>query len=142
MNENVTTWQEMRNLRNGDVFYVNGEKHIAADDSHLSGDASYDGYVVYDENGESFFETDFPADKNGWMGYGGKTTSRARMKELCEGDTFWVNGEKHIASCDADLCGDSDCEEYTVYDEDGECYFETDFPVDGYDEDDDEEVGA
>lgn len=56
---NITSKQEMRNLRNGDTFYVNGEQHTAKGDSHLSGDASYDGYIVYDENDESWFEEDF-----------------------------------------------------------------------------------
>jgi hypothetical protein len=59
---NITSRHEMRNLRDGDTFYVNGEKHTAKGDSHLSGDASYDGYIVYDENDESWFEDDFLED--------------------------------------------------------------------------------
>lgn len=56
---NITSRHEMRNLHDGDTFYVNGEKHTAKGDSHLSGDASYDGYIVYDENDNSWFENDF-----------------------------------------------------------------------------------
>ena len=57
----VTTREEMRLLREGDVFYVGGAQHTANGDAHPSGDASYDGYVVYDESGEGWFEEDFPA---------------------------------------------------------------------------------
>jgi hypothetical protein len=58
----VTTRREMKNLRNGDTFYVLGQKHTAHGDAHLSGDSSYDGYIVYDERDESWFEEDFPDD--------------------------------------------------------------------------------
>ena len=51
---------DMENLRKGDTFYVNGEEHVAACDTHYSGDASYDGYIVYDESGESYFSDEFP----------------------------------------------------------------------------------
>ena len=54
-----TTPEEMKNLKNGDVFYVKGERHVASCDSHQSGDASYDGYIVYDEKGNGWFEEDF-----------------------------------------------------------------------------------
>lgn len=54
-----TSPEEMENLKKGDVFYVKGERHTASCDSHLSGDATYDGYIVYDENGTSWYEDDF-----------------------------------------------------------------------------------
>lgn len=54
-----TTCEEMKTLKDGDVFYVKGERHIAKGDAHPSGDASYEGCIVYDENGNSWFETDF-----------------------------------------------------------------------------------
>ena len=55
-----TTQEEMRCLKDGDVFYDwFGLEHVAAGDAHPSGDASYDGYIVYDTHGESYFESDF-----------------------------------------------------------------------------------
>lgn len=57
---NTTTRKQMQELVEGDVFYVNGEKHTVSVDSHLSGEASCDEYIVYDENDEGWFESDFP----------------------------------------------------------------------------------
>ena len=54
-----TTIEQMRTIRKGQTFIVNHTKHIASSDSHLSGDASYDGYIVYDENNKGWFEEDF-----------------------------------------------------------------------------------
>ena len=54
-----TTKNQMKSLMVGDVFYVNGEKHTASSDAHLSGDASCEEYIVYDEDGEGWFESDF-----------------------------------------------------------------------------------
>ncbi len=54
-----TSPDEMKKLKRGDVFYVQGERHIASCDAHLCGDASYKGYIVYDENDVSWFETSF-----------------------------------------------------------------------------------
>lgn len=56
----ITTRKEMQNLLDGDTFFVYGKTHTAKGDAHLSGDASYDGYIVYDTDDESFFEEDFP----------------------------------------------------------------------------------
>lgn len=56
----ATTRREMKELREGDVFFVNGVRHVASTDSHLSGDASCQEYIVYDEEDEGWFETDFP----------------------------------------------------------------------------------
>ena len=58
----ITTRSQMRELKKGDIFYVNSQKHTVSVDSHYSGDASYDGYIVYDENDEGWFEDDFPND--------------------------------------------------------------------------------
>lgn len=55
-----TTREEMRYLEDGDLFFISGEEHTADGDSHLSEDASCDEYIVYDEAGNSFFESDFP----------------------------------------------------------------------------------
>ena len=54
-----TTKEQMYHLKEGDVFYVNDERHIAWGDSHRCGDSSYDGFIVYDTNGEAWFEEDF-----------------------------------------------------------------------------------
>ena len=56
----ITTRREMKELREGDAFFVDGIRHIASTDSYLSGDATCDEYIVYDEDNESWFETDFP----------------------------------------------------------------------------------
>lgn len=50
----------MKNLRDGDEFFVYGQRHVADGDAHQSGDASYDGYIVYSKDGDSYFEEDFP----------------------------------------------------------------------------------
>ena len=57
-----------------------------------------------------------------------KVTTRSQMKELREGDEFFIKGIQHVACVDSHLCGDATCGEYVVYDEDGEGWFETDFP--------------
>ena len=59
---NVTTRRQMQELKKGDAFYVNDKKYTASSDSHYSGDATYDGYIVFDENGDGWFEDDFPDD--------------------------------------------------------------------------------
>ena len=58
--KNVTTRVQMQGLKKGDEFFVNGKRHVATTDAHVSGDATCDEYVVYDEMGEGWFETDFP----------------------------------------------------------------------------------
>ena len=55
-----TTRSEMQRLEEGDKFVVCGEEHTASSDAHLSGDASVDCYIVYDEDGDSWFDDDFP----------------------------------------------------------------------------------
>lgn len=57
-----------------------------------------------------------------------KVTTKREMKELCEGNEFFVKGVRHVASVDSHLCDDATCDEYVVYDEDGESWFESDFP--------------
>ncbi len=59
--ENTTSRAHMEDLLDGDKFFVDGAEHTAVD-SHYSGDASYDGYIAIDENGEEFFSEDFPVD--------------------------------------------------------------------------------
>ena len=60
--ENTTSRSHMEDLVDGEKFYVNGEEHTAVD-SHYSGDASYDGYIVYDENGMQYFSDEFPVNE-------------------------------------------------------------------------------
>ncbi len=56
-------------------------------------------------------------------------TTKAEMKKLVEGEFFVVNGVVHKASTDADYCGVADYDDkYVVYDENGEGWFEDDFP--------------
>lgn len=54
-----TSCEDMKDLRKGDCFYIKGVRHIASSDAHLSGDATCDEYIVYDEDGNSWFEKDF-----------------------------------------------------------------------------------
>ena len=55
----ITTREQMKTIKKGQAFFVNGRLHLANSDSHPSGDASYDGYIVYDERDEAWFEEDF-----------------------------------------------------------------------------------
>ena len=59
-----TTRKEMQELKDGDKFTINGVTHVADGDSHYSGDATYDGYIVYDQIGNSWFEDDFLDDED------------------------------------------------------------------------------
>ena len=54
-----TTINEMKNLKSGDLFWINGEMHKAVGNAHMSGDSTCEEYIVYDENGEGWFEEDF-----------------------------------------------------------------------------------
>lgn len=54
-----TTVEEMKNLKDGDKFVIQGVEHTAQGDSHLSGDSSCDEYIVYDTDGDCWFESDF-----------------------------------------------------------------------------------
>lgn len=45
-------------LKAGDTFFQNGKPITVGEDAHLSGDASYDGYLVYDRNGNGYFPED------------------------------------------------------------------------------------
>ena len=47
-----------KDLKAGDTFFIKGIPHVAKEDAHLSGDASYDGYLVDDRDGESWFPED------------------------------------------------------------------------------------
>ena len=47
-------------LKKGDkVVGTRGPKFTVGEDAHLSGDASYNGYIVYDTEGNSYFPEDF-----------------------------------------------------------------------------------
>ena len=54
-----TTVEEMMRLKAGDRFVINGKRYTASSDAHIPEDASYDGYMVLDEDGESWFDSDF-----------------------------------------------------------------------------------
>lgn len=51
-------YTEFEALRAGDIVFQNGEMIRVASDAHFSGDASYDGYLFYDEYTQSVFEND------------------------------------------------------------------------------------
>lgn len=45
-------------LKEGDTFFVAGRPHIAQGDAHFCGDSTYNGYLVYDLEGNSWFPND------------------------------------------------------------------------------------
>lgn len=45
-------------LCKGDRFFVRGELHTVGEDAHYSGDASYQGYLLFDTDGEAWFPED------------------------------------------------------------------------------------
>lgn len=52
-------------LKDGDEIISPNVPHITCSgDAHISGDASYDGYVVYGTNGEGYFPEDFDTSYN------------------------------------------------------------------------------
>ena len=56
--ENVTTVTQMKKLKQGDVFVLpNNETHTASTDAAYNGDC--DCWIVYDEYGNSWFDSDF-----------------------------------------------------------------------------------
>ena len=58
-----TTKSEMRKLVEGDEFFIKGVRYIASTDAHTFEQAGYENdWVVYDEEGNSWFEEDFSDD--------------------------------------------------------------------------------
>lgn len=45
-------------IRKGDVFMVNGKVAVCDEPPHISGDATYDGWLLYDEDGNAWFPED------------------------------------------------------------------------------------
>ena len=85
-----TTIAEMTEIKDGDTFVYNGTEHIADGDAHLSGDASCDEYIVYDTDGESFFQFEFPNVAGRWkIGQDGRPycfsckTPQDKMSNYC-----------------------------------------------------------
>ena len=55
-----TTKEEMRNLKVGDTFWINGIEHTASVAAGPCGDAEFsDEFIVYDEDDEGWLESDF-----------------------------------------------------------------------------------
>lgn len=48
-------------LEEGDHVVSNGYDFIVGDDAHHSGDATYDGWLVYDTKGTDYYPEDFGA---------------------------------------------------------------------------------
>lgn len=46
------------NLEVGDTFFVNGNAYVVGVEAHESGDASYDGYLLYDTDDDGWFPED------------------------------------------------------------------------------------
>ena len=56
-----TTKEEMRKLQDGDQFVINGNIHVAVTGAHkYTGKGRHNGFVVYDEEGDTLFEEMFP----------------------------------------------------------------------------------
>lgn len=53
--ETDVTTTAFSSLMAGDTFFSNGKVYTVGTDAHYSGDASYDGYLLYDSNGYSWF---------------------------------------------------------------------------------------
>lgn len=57
----LTTRTQMKQLKAGDKFWINGEEHIASTNAHRSSHPNLPHlYVVFDENNAARFEDDFP----------------------------------------------------------------------------------
>lgn len=65
-----TSINDMKKLKSGDLFWINGEIHRAIGNAHMSGDSTCEEYIVYDENGEGWFETDFSNCNHKYCPYG------------------------------------------------------------------------
>ena len=75
-----TTFEE---LEAGDIFFSHGIPYTVGVEAHYSGDASYDGYLLYDENDREWFPED-PIDKD---------AEPILLKNLQVGDKVWVEGD-------------------------------------------------
>ena len=54
---------KFRDIKDGDIVCLqNHQTAVAKGDAHMSEDASYDGYLFYDQEGESYFPEDFGAE--------------------------------------------------------------------------------
>ena len=73
---------DFESLSEGDVFFVNGQPYVVGVDAHYSGDASYDGWLLYDAQGESWFPEELDTDA--------ETVLRRNLKE---GDLVWIEGD-------------------------------------------------
>lgn len=50
------------NLEEGDTFFSGGYEYVVGVEAHKSGDASYDGYLLYDTEDEGWFPEDLDVD--------------------------------------------------------------------------------
>jgi len=73
---------DFQELQKGDIFFVNGVPYQVGVDAHYSGDASYDGYLLYDTHNNGFFPEDLDRDIEPLL-----------LKNLKEGDQVWVEGD-------------------------------------------------
>ena len=57
-NETEKTDVLFETLKVGDTFFVDGAAYTVGVDAHYSGDASYDGYLLYDTHENGWFPED------------------------------------------------------------------------------------
>lgn len=134
-----------QDLKVGDTFFQNGKPITVGENAHMSGDVSYDGYLVYDWKGNSYFPEDADpfelepqtpkADNNHQNGddvirvvkAGTTTITAIPFRDLQPGDTFFYHGEaKTVGDAGAHLSEDASYDGYLVYDHKGNSYFPED----------------
>ena len=103
-----TTVAEFKKLKRGDEFWISGIKHIAVADTDFCGVAAYnDELVVYDEEGDGYFEEDFVRD-----GEHGMSKERAlyiagrALGELIYGDGWDADEMKEWVKNEFDMTDD------------------------------------
>lgn len=79
----IQVWEtDFEKLKEGDIIFTHGVAHMVGTDAHYSGDASYEGYLLYDTDGNSYFPEDLDQD-----------VAHILLDNLKEGDRVLVSGD-------------------------------------------------
>ena len=93
-----TTREEMRNLKGGDTFRINGIEHTASVAAAPCGDAEFsDEFIVYDEDDEGWLESDFEERK---PEPGGKQREPEYLEKIREELALLKNHQRSFAKAD------------------------------------------
>lgn len=100
-----TSREEMRNLKAGDTFWINGIEHTASVAAALCGDAEFsDEFIVYDEDDEGWLESDFEERKPGVGDNrrepGGKWREPEYLEKIREELALLKNHQRSFAKAD------------------------------------------